>query len=793
MAAPNQPLLWTKPLGENADVTAEIPETTPSGTGDLSIEDLFPILTQVPLSAGGIPPKREDMNAVLKLLGEDIFYRQHGGMYAWSIYQAYNVNAIVTYQNTLYKCVQANGASTTAVAPLGNTEYWVPLIDLQNLKAQIDMMGIFNYKRTEDYIEGNVVYYEGNYYKCVKANGASSTVILPIGDESSEEYWGVFTGSGGDDGGTGSDLLSTPAITSPINEATNVNTFTVIEFSNIIAYVETLTITGVQVQITGFSGNWDNPAINETTNSITSYTLQTELNQYTKYRVRIRAITNSVGVFSKWSNVVEFTTGGKAYILAPTITCNEDTTATDDTPSFTLSELQVSAGAPSDTRTGVVAWVEDINGNKIHEFTDQNTLEYTIPIGVLSVDSNYFFKAYEIGYRFGNGETGSLSFRTKAQFAYVNTPLLTSPTAGSQVVIQAGVTLVGSAFGVTDGTDTHASSNWFLGKGTADNFTPILSATNSSDLTTHTFSGGELAAAGVVAGDSLVPQVSYNGATLGASQVSAPFVITARSGYVTPSGRLLYRHESGKGTVLEYNYHNYHRVLLVPDAVYRNNIGVRYFGNTAGISGLFNFEAVPRLSAFNRSNNALYNSLENNVPVYIEGSTQQQSASNYADIGTITDEQMNTLMLPAFNNENSVGQGTIYTGDYKTARDCCNAIIAVVSAPNSAIMACRNLTSIEGVIGGFDLPLMHDLAVIFVESNYFDMLDPTANTYPNWKLGKGSSYRWNFGGNGYSWSCQQSTYGSGSFLLMEKASDLLGAGTTNPYGVLPIHEISTGF
>ena len=244
----------------------------------------------------------------------------------------------------------------------------------------------------------------------------------------------------------------------------------------------------------------------------------------------------------------------------------------------------------------------------------------------------------------------------------------------------------------------------------------------------------------------------------------------------TPSGRFIARHTSGKASVIQYNYHGTARVLVVPDAVYRNNIGTKTWrdANTL-VNGLYQFDTTTKI--FNRASWYLYNSLENNIPIYVEGSTQGQNAREYADIGVITDDQMNVLLLPAYSNEN------------KTARKCGDIMVSeggISAFP--ALQACRNFTTIT-MDGGFDLPLVHDLCVLYVEGNAFDALDPTAAGNADWKLGKGSSYRWYFGGNRYAWSCQQST--TASAVTMNHSGSLYTYGYKNAAGgVLPVREIN---
>lgn len=127
MAVFNEPTKWQTSLVNSGDANT-IPQTTPAGSGEASFEEGFPQITQVPIGAGGQAPDRKDFNGLFKVLGDWIFFLQNGGLSTYSANFDYVVGRYVVYNNTLYKCIQANGASSTVVAPdsvspLGS-DYW---------------------------------------------------------------------------------------------------------------------------------------------------------------------------------------------------------------------------------------------------------------------------------------------------------------------------------------------------------------------------------------------------------------------------------------------------------------------------------------------------------------------------------------------------------------------------------------------------------------------------------------------------------------------------------------------
>ena len=104
-----QPTKWSAPLGSGADVQ-ELPDD------DLryaSFSKIFPQITQVPLSAGGVAPRRIDFNSLFKLLADNIYYYQNGGVFEYSDTGDYEKGALVRYNDKIYLCIQDNSALNT--------------------------------------------------------------------------------------------------------------------------------------------------------------------------------------------------------------------------------------------------------------------------------------------------------------------------------------------------------------------------------------------------------------------------------------------------------------------------------------------------------------------------------------------------------------------------------------------------------------------------------------------------------------------------------------------------------
>lgn len=123
MAVFNEPTQWEHPLGNHAD-TSTLPDDAAATVGIASLQKLFQIINATPLEAGGIAPDRGDVNALFKYLGDQIFYTQNGGIPSYNAAYDYIAGRVVLYNGNLYKCIQANGASSTVVAPDSDTAYW---------------------------------------------------------------------------------------------------------------------------------------------------------------------------------------------------------------------------------------------------------------------------------------------------------------------------------------------------------------------------------------------------------------------------------------------------------------------------------------------------------------------------------------------------------------------------------------------------------------------------------------------------------------------------------------------
>ena len=93
---------------------------------------LWPDAFEVPLSAGGLPVLRKDMNALFAAVLQNIYFMQVGGIYLYQADKIYTVGTRVLHGTEFYKCIRLNGPTTSAgvVAPdsVTGAECWDRLV-----------------------------------------------------------------------------------------------------------------------------------------------------------------------------------------------------------------------------------------------------------------------------------------------------------------------------------------------------------------------------------------------------------------------------------------------------------------------------------------------------------------------------------------------------------------------------------------------------------------------------------------------------------------------------------------
>lgn len=188
------------------------------------------------------------------------------------------------------------------------------------------------------------------------------------------------------------------------------------------------------------------------------------------------------------------------------------------------------------------------------------------------------------------------------------------------------------------------------------------------------------------------------------------------------NSRKIYRHESNKGSVIEFTDVNGEvKHLFVADAAFRDSgiacaervvRSVDSWGDSwsADLFGKYGYTPIDKPLDYNLSDDEVKRRL--------------------GYLGDVRD------ISPAAENTTDLAQSP-YNMEYCAAKDC-------------------RKVEVDG-IGSLDLPTIYELAIIFLEAENIDALDPTVSENPGLMLGsKGANHR--FGGqygNGchFAWSC----------------------------------------
>lgn len=141
MALPTYPTMWSDVMGANASYTT-ISETTAS-TGRVSLFNLFPAETSLDIKEGGVAPSRVDMNGLFRIIGDNIFYLQRGGVYNYSSEYDYYAGSIVTDGGRLYVALEQSGPNVGGTQAITDTTYWKDLSgDASVSEATVTTAGI---------------------------------------------------------------------------------------------------------------------------------------------------------------------------------------------------------------------------------------------------------------------------------------------------------------------------------------------------------------------------------------------------------------------------------------------------------------------------------------------------------------------------------------------------------------------------------------------------------------------------------------------------------------------------
>lgn len=320
--------------------------------------------------------------------------------------------------------------------------------------------------------------------------------------------------------------------------------------------------------------------------------------------------------------------------------------------------------------------------------------------------------------------------------AVVNAPEIIYPVENADVLI-GGLTIIPSNFSASfNAIDTHISSDYKITSDEAGS-TIISQELESAHIAAHSFTNLSIA-------DGSVNYLwaAHTGERIGKSEWSLPRKIIARNKITTPGGRLLSRHSSNMGTIMEFN-DGQPRKVLVLDAQYRE---VKKWG-TEG---------------------------------YDPTSLQNYDKISYLTSGAVmTDTEMNSNFSKAI-DANTARQNC----DTWMTRNSVTDTVGILGVP--AVAHARSIVVDEK---GCDVPNIQTLKRIFLEADSIDALDPTVAAHRGKALGNmNSNGFWRvLGGGSGAWV---STKYSGSWMHHIKPGGACGwMYKTDNLAVIPVLEL----
>lgn len=299
--------------------------------------------------------------------------------------------------------------------------------------------------------------------------------------------------------------------------------------------------------------------------------------------------------------------------------------------------------------------------------------------------------------------------------SYIAKPFVTAPLGPA--VPNDGFTVSGTQFTPVGAEDTHYRTKYRFYSGAS--LALEYATTTDPDLTSHTFTYAELS--------TLVPgtydlRIQYTGLGLGDSQESEPVRIKLVNGIISPRGRLVYRHESNKGSVIVYDNFGLPASMLVYDASYRVT-GVRWLSANEPVTGMKQW------------NHSYYPTCTSNRIDTDYGFTNLNSRE---DITPFTDKMTDAHLQAAM--------AETYVPVMMTAKDGTDKLLAAGGST-----AAQYVRALDVPIQA-QIPNAYQGLILWTEGDVIDSLDPTlTSSIKAMALGKyTNSYRWL--NNTHAWS-----------------------------------------
>ena len=559
------PTLWPKALAGDAEANVLPTSVDQSESAQASLTQGFPLLTEMPQSAGGTPPTRKDMNALFQELGMHAYFLQQGGWYQWDETVTYLTNALVQHNGELYRSLQGDNLGH---APDGDGPYWQRVVRIVSINGMTpDAYGNV-FLPLEDYarLSGFNTYVGSNTYDGpVTFNQEVSTAQLP-------KYTGAYrpldaiednefvtkdqvvelvsTGVSG-----GADFVRPVTITKPVDGETNNTVLMEFEGGPYYNAFEEDPRSRREVQYTEASDlNWESPTIWQGDENYFTLTFEEKLKPFTDYKLRARD-RSTWGYIGPWSRVVEFRTGQTVIVEQPSVISitGKDTEHVIEVPTVVASAFSTNDGHDVHDMTDWVIETLHIDGTPsevvYQSLSDPvNKTSITIPRGYLKENTEYSIRMRYKGKTYGWSDWGHSNFTTTGRFTYIETPsLIVSSTVQG---VPENPTLSASEFRVVTSSeagevDTHRSTTWRITN--LDGETIWESVSDTKNLTSIEVPKGHLQTS-----TTYIASVKYYGNTFESAESTKEFTTASAFDFVnTPTITITAGSTSGNTGVLE--------------------------------------------------------------------------------------------------------------------------------------------------------------------------------------------------------------------------------------------------
>ena len=451
-----------------------------------------------------------------------------------------------------------------------------------------------------------------------------------------------------------------------------------------------------------------------------------------------------------------------ASVSAPTVTLGSNNVYPNEAVAVTGSAFQVNGIAGNHTKSDCCVFASNNPSStpiwESRNITTTKTSE-TIPANSLTAGALYVGMRYYDA-TLGWSDWGMVALTVKQPV--VAAPNITSPAANAEVVKANGMTVSVDAFSCTGGTDTQASLTVDICSDNAGN-TVLATKTVTGTGTSVTFSESDLSS--VSTGTTVYLKAQRTGTTYGVSAKSSSVAFKLIAGITTASGRLVYRHASNKGSVIEFDHFGTTRKVFYADAAYRGKAKFGAYGKDSNNPNIA-LKTSDNASGSNKyvSNSGAQLAAKDPIGIVTDATLQSWFTSTASKIGWDQDLDMETLCDTWMGYEGTTDSQSI--------------------SGVPAVKMCRNALT-DVFTGGCDLPDIYSLAVGFIEGETLDSLDPTAAANPTKAMGATT----NTSGHGYMdgatylWSASE--YGSSYCLGLGYTGSVAINTKHTEYGVVP--------